>query len=300
MAEISEIVERLRLERHRSSTQAQYYCVWKLFNKFFIKLDIKPTSWEDRLTLFVGYLVHTGRKSTTIKSYISAVKAVLATGHIKLKEDRALLNSLTRACRLRYNRVSTKLPIKKPLLEQILHATDTIFDQQLYLKLMYKVLFITAYYGLFRIGELTYSKHTVKTADVQVGVNKNKLQFILHSSKTHCKGNKPQIIKISASTTSNRNYCPFSLVKQYLVERPHKCDSREQFFVFSDCSPVKPHHFRTTLKSAIKIIGLDHGLYGSHCFRAGQSVDLLKAGISVETIKKIGRWKSNAVYTYLS
>ena len=174
-AEISKIVERLRLERHRSLTQAQYYCVWKLFNKFFIKLDIKPTSWEDRLTLFVGYLVHTGRKSTTIKSYISAVKAVLSTGHIKLKEDRALFNSLTRACRLRYDWVSTKLPIKKPLVKQILNVTDIIFDQQLYLKMLYKSLFVTAYYGLFCIGELTYSEHIVKATDVQVGVNKNKL-----------------------------------------------------------------------------------------------------------------------------
>ena len=77
-SELEGIVLRLEMERHRSSTQNQYYTVWKLFNEFFIKLDRKPLSWEDRLTLFVGYLVKSGKKSTTIKSYISAIKAVLA------------------------------------------------------------------------------------------------------------------------------------------------------------------------------------------------------------------------------
>ena len=58
-------------------------------------------------------------------------------------------------------------------------------------------MFTAAYYGLFRVGEIMLSEHMVKAIDVHVDTNKNKLLFILRSSKTHTKGNHPQIIKIS-------------------------------------------------------------------------------------------------------
>ena len=36
-----------------------------------------------------------------------------------------------------------------------------------------------------------------------------------------------------------------------------------------------------------------------HGLRAGRAVDLLRMGVSFETIKKLGHWKSNIVYEYL-
>ena len=301
-AKISCIVEQLKLDRHRSSTKAQYYSVWKLFNQFFIKLDHKPLSWEDRLTLFVGHLVQTKKKSTTIKSYISAIKAVLFNGNIQLREDRSLLNSLTRACRLKYDKVKTRLPIKKSTLRLILVTLNVLLDRQPYLKDLYKALFVTAYYELFRVSELTSSDHVIRVSDVERGVNKKKLLFILRSSKTHNKGNKPQEIKISATpidenishAKSKALLCPFTLIPEYLDVRPRKRSNKEQFFVFQDRSPVKPHHFRSMLKKAIKAAGLNQHNFGSHSFRSGHSHDLLKAGVLVETIQKIGRWLSNA------
>ena len=53
------------------------------------------------------------------------------------------------------------------------------------------------------------------------------------------------------------------------------------------------------LKRAIKAIGLDPNLYSIHSMRLGRGTDLEKQGISIPLIKKIGRWKSNAVYKYL-
>ena len=55
--EMQNIVNQLQTQQYRNSTMNNYYCVWKKFNQFFIKLDIKPNFWEDRLILFVGYLI---------------------------------------------------------------------------------------------------------------------------------------------------------------------------------------------------------------------------------------------------
>ena len=69
--------------------------------------------------------------------------------------------------------------------------------------------------------------------------------------------------------------------------------------MWQDYSPVLPTQANTMLKKCIQQIGLNSNLYSFHGFRAGRGGDLLKLGLSVETIKKIGRWRSNAVFAYL-
>ena len=49
-------------------------------------------TWEQRITLFVAYLVKEKKKSSMIKSYISAIKAVLADVNVLINEDRCLIN----------------------------------------------------------------------------------------------------------------------------------------------------------------------------------------------------------------
>ena len=305
-AEIRTIIEKLRYERHRSSTRAQYYCIWKTFNKFYLRLDVKPGNWEDGLALFVGYLIDSNRKALTVKSYISAIKAVLSEVNVSLQEDESLLGALARACKLRDNNNITKLPIKFGMMKLILQSLDNMLDQQQYLLKLYQAMVVSAYFGLFHIGELTCSQHVVTAVDVHVGLNKDKLMFILRSSKTHTRGCKPQIIKITAALVTGKEemdsnkICPFKIIRQYLAVHKSRRDNKEQFFVFYDRSPVFPHQFRKILSVAINKIGLNSKLYCSHCFRAGRALDMLDMGISVETIKKIGRWKSNAVFTYLN
>ena len=73
------------MQQHRDSTKRNYLAVWKVFNQLFVRLDYKPHSWEDRLNLFIGYLIQNNRKSTTVNSYISAVKAGLLMNNIKIR-----------------------------------------------------------------------------------------------------------------------------------------------------------------------------------------------------------------------
>ena len=112
------IVDKLRTEKVQNTTKNNYYSAWKAFNDFFISLDIKPDNWEDRVILFIGFLIEYKKvKSQTVKSYISAIKSVLYTyGKFKLNEDKFLLTSLTRACKLQNDTVRIRLPIKKSLL----------------------------------------------------------------------------------------------------------------------------------------------------------------------------------------
>ena len=134
--------------------------------------------------------------------------------------------------------------------------------------------------------------------------------FVLHSSKTHGEGCKPQTIKISSTLNCRkwiankrqmnfRHFCPFSVIDSYIAQCKRRISEAEPFFLYKDHSAVTALHFRQMLKRILKHLGLDETLYSCHSMRVGRSVDLLEISLSIETIKKLGCWSNNSVFTYL-
>ena len=143
---------------------------------------------------------------------------------------------------------------------------------------------------------MTQSAHVLLARNVHISQNKNKLLFVLNSSKTHDVGSPPQLIKISqkwskgekGKSTEDR-FNPFDLICNYIHIRPPAKTHREQFFIFSDGTGVKLHHFRDLLKTLLLQLKLQPELYCVHGLRGGRACDLMKYGLSVETFKKLVR-----------
>ena len=281
-----------------------------------VRLDIRPESWEERMALFAAYLVEEGIQSSTLKSYISAIKSILRLEKIKWNDQKIELHTIVRACKIKNDQISVRLPMKKGLLKLILFETERLFRDgnsvQPYLECLYKVLFSLVYYGLMRVGELTLSPHTLKAKDMHIGSNKDKVLMILHSSKTHGKESAPQQIKITANAInesineplkrfndSRGIFCPFELIRQFTNYRGSYMNDQEPFFVFQGHTPVRPENMRKTLKKILSRLGLQSHLYNCHSFHSGRSCNLFKYGFSVDEIRCIGRWRSKAVYKYL-
>ena len=188
------------MQKYRDSTKRNYYTIWKSFNAFLICLDCKPRQWDQRIALFVTHLINEKRQSATIKSYVSAIRAILQDNDITINDNQFLITSLTKACKLVNDRVQLKLPIQKEMLSVIVRQDDRYYTEinQPYLRTLYSTLLIAIYFGLFRIGELTEtpSKYAVLAHDVRIASNKNKISFVLRTYKTHGRNNKPQVIKI--------------------------------------------------------------------------------------------------------
>ena len=128
-----------------------------------------------------------------VKCYISAIKAILKEDNIKVSEDQYLLSSLIRACKYKNDQIKTWLPIKKGMLGILLKQVDKHFRNrnQPYLQILYKVLFLTTYFGLLRVSKVTSGGHPVLACDIHIGENKNKFLLLLRTSKTHWKNAKP-------------------------------------------------------------------------------------------------------------
>ena len=306
---MEQLVQKLLNQQNRSSTVKTYLNIWRQFNNFVISLDVAPPSWEARTTLYIAYLIDNGRQSASIETYVSAIKKLLVIDGYKWKDEEVLLNSLTKACRLHNDRVKTRLPIQCGFLEMILFEVGRYFSErtQVYLECLYKAMFILSYYGMMRIGEVTMSPHAARARNVHLATNKDKLLIVLYSSKTHGKRHRPQKIKITSTKNEmdgqhakiHRHFCPFIVIRKYIQLRGTYDEDEEQFFVFRDKQPVKPAQATAILKLMIERLGLDNTLYSMHSFRIGRTSDLIKFKYPLDEVKRLGRWKSNAVLKYI-
>ena len=103
----------------------------------------------------------------------------------------------------------------------------------------------------------------------------------------------------NSNQTGNNGVCHFRLLSNYLTVRGKYAQDNEPLFIFCDGSPVTPNNYCLLLKKLLCFNRLNPRLYCIHGIRVGHAGDLLDAGVLVETIKQIGRWKLNAVYLYL-
>ena len=145
-------------------------------------------------------------------------------------------------------------------MELMLFEIEEIYNKQYYLELLYKALFVTGYYALMRIGELTKSEHVIKARDIHLGDRGDKFLLILRSSKTHSKNDRPQKIRISSANKLNAvgerksHFCPVKILAEYIRARPLRPenDLDQQLFVFRDGSPVLGSHLRKNNKNINK------------------------------------------------
>ena len=287
------ILENLKLRTKRETTNQNYISIWRKFNNFIVKLDERPGEWKDRISLYAAYLVNNGIQSSTLRSYYCAIKSILRDDGYLVNEDKILLNTLAKACKLVNDRVRTHLPIHIKLLELLLFEVERLFTSQPYLETLYKTIFLIAYYGLFRIGELTSGSHPVKAANVHIAQNKNKMLFILFSSKTHGRESRAQSIKITRCDKHRKTkafFCPFRASREYLALRGNYVNDNDPFFVHSDHSPIQPEQVRRVLKLTLEAVNLPPKCYSFHSIRIGASSDLImNQKLTIDQLKIRGR-----------
>ena len=129
-----QIIEKLKSFKNRKTTMKNYLSIWRQFNRFLLKLDMKPRLWEDHTMLFAASLIENGIQSSTLKSYISAIKCMLIDDDYNWDNRKILLRTLARSCRYVNNKLQVRLPIQNKLLELIIFEIQRIFKQQPYLE----------------------------------------------------------------------------------------------------------------------------------------------------------------------
>lgn len=290
-----------------------YKTAWDAMNTFYCKLDKKPKPWEQRKALYIAYMIKNRYEKATIQTYIAGIKYILRNIlHVDVDDNAFRFTALVKAAHYKNNKVNLRMPIKINLLNRILEEIPKIpwFANQPHLIALYRAMFVSAYYSLLRIGEMT-GKYAVQSKNVHLAKNKQKAQFRLWTSKTLKWGSWPDDIKIDglhdcrrcypqSKGKSNHEYCPVHILFEYNRLR-EQTKGTAPFFTYKTGIAASGHAFRSVLKTALKRIGLKQAVnrYNGHSFRSGRASDLRKLGFSLADIRYIGRWKSNSIFKYL-
>lgn len=249
--------------------------------------------------MFISFLCAKGLAPATIASHLSAISYVHKL-HSHIDPTKSFLIEKLMVAVGRKGQADIRLPISRPLLHELVRALQHT-NNSAYQRALYGALFMTAFYGFFRIGELTCKTRRMSQTVVQF----NQITFIKNDSRTTA-------VKITISrfkhNTTNRvftilieseqaePFCPVQLLTEFIRLRG---SHDGPLFAFPNMEAILTAQFNTELRRALTFCGLDIARYKSHSFRIGAACHAAERGFSDAQIRALGRWNSDAFKLYI-
>lgn len=258
-------------------------------------LDPLPAS-ESTLCRFVAYLASEGLKAQSISGYLAAVR------HLSIEAGFApqprgecprlayVLKGVSRS------QAAAPKPRRLPVTPQILRLLKDAWERGTVDAYSARLISLTAFFGCFRIGELTHTgqstRPAVEVSDVSFEGNPVRARVHLRFSKTDPNGAGADIILGSTDDP----LCPVTALRNYLLVRPAGPGA---LFVSPGGSPVSRTSFVAAVRAALLAAGVSSSGYTGHSFRIGAATSAARAGLATHLIKAMGRWSSDAFMVYL-
>ena len=241
---------------------------------------------------YLSYLSLKGLAPSTITTYTSAISYVHRMNSLPDPTNQFVVQKVLSAINKSTGNRDSRLPITQFLLNRLLDSTEFVISNQ-YNKLLIRAMFSLAFYGLFRIGEITIqTSGVVPLKFEQIQLLTNKLVISITNFKNN-KTDKPFDIVIHQI---GGKFCPYKMMMDYLDLRG---SAPGPLFCFVNQKHVSRHFFTTKLKSCLTFCGLNTRLYLSHSFRIGGASFLASIGMSDVQIKLMGRWSSDSFLRYI-
>ena len=127
--------------------------------------------------------------------------------------------------------------------------------------------------------------------DVQV--KKNKMKLRIRYSKTDQTGKS---CEITIQGLEDEILCPVSATKCFIAQRGRYAGP---IFSHFNRTFLSKFQFNAVLTSAMKFVSPDILNVKSHSFRIGGATNAMCKGIPYQSIKAMGRWKSEACKKYI-
>ena len=236
-----------------------------------------------------------GYSPSTISAYLSAISFIDKLFYESNPRQpfvvRKLLEGIRRTCP---PTSPSRLPVTLHILSRLLSVLPAILPSNFEVSL-FKSMFLLAFFGLLRVGEITVTPgrpdHAIRVSSVQDHFP-HYISFKIPSSKTD------QLAlghHIHLSQFADRQLCPVHHLHAYLFM------SHPSTYLFENFShhPISRHRFVSVLKRALRALNIPIGPFNSHSFRIGGATFLHDLGYSNEQIAQAGRWKSQAYSLYV-
>ena len=283
-----------------------YQRAWIVFRQFYAQfynctdpqLPLPPAC----IPLFISYLSFRKSAYSTIKLYLSAISYVHKLKGVIDPTKSFVVEKLSTALR-RQQPSDIRLPITRPILHELLRSLN-FTNPSAFQRSLLSAMFLVAFYGLFRIGELAskstrsassviqYSNLTFSFGTASVGQPQG-AKISIHQYK-HNVSQRPFDILLARDISSP--FCPVTALFHYCKVRG---DRPGPLFCYADVTSISAYQFNVELQRCLTYCGLDTSRYKSHSFRIGGACHAAEQGYSDAQIRALGRWKSDAFKVYL-
>ena len=278
------------------STQRTYSYAMGLLSQFVGLTGIAFPLVPAEMALFVTFLRKNGYKYGTIKTYSSAISFFHKIAGFKDPGTSYLVVKTLEGLRKVDGSVDLRLPITVVLLESLVSKALPEVCAEGYNYLLYRAMYIVAFFGLLRVGELTFAsndqQHTLQLENVLYDAESKGYLITINSFK-FSKG-KPATVRLQCH--ENKVICPVCCLKAYLLARGMKMGP---LFCKANGLPLNRQNFSDCLNKMLHVLGLNEAHYKSHSFRIGGATYAAQLGLSDAEIRQLGRWKSNAFRKYI-
>ena len=149
-------LKELLLSSLSERSRKQYSRAWVVFSEFYTRYQSADLTFPVStacIALFISFLCAKGLAPATISSYLSAIAYV---HKIKgsLDPTKSFLIEKLLVALGRRGQADVRMPISRPLLYELVSALQHT-SPSAYRRSLFGAMFMTAFYGFFRIGELS-------------------------------------------------------------------------------------------------------------------------------------------------
>ena len=262
--------------------------------KYAEKLCWPPTI--EQLTLFIASLSLQGLSHSTASLYLCSIGFQCKIKNVKDSTKHYILSKILEGIKRSKQGQAVRLPITVSILNLIVNKLPAVCVTS-YESQLFKTAFCLAFFGFFRIGEITVSRKeyiskVIAIQDVVLDEINGTLKINLRFSKTDQSGKGATIILSKSGT----NVCPVKNMGMFLSIRPKL---NGPLFCHHNGKPLTRYQFSSILKKSLTYANVNYQHYKTHSFRIGAATTAAELGHSVETIKLAGRWSSNAYKSYV-
>jgi site-specific recombinase XerD len=267
-----------------------------MFTKFRRKYEFQNL-WPipvRHVVLFIAHCFEKGLSPKSISSYISGLNYYHKLSEFYDIAQNFIVKKILEGCHRKRRTKDKRAPLTFNVLTAVCAALQHVATNQ-YESCLFKALFLLAYFGLFRVSELVApmpgTDSQLQLRDIKLS-NNTYILVKLQNYKNNQRGKQVEL-----KIPSIHHYlCPVQAISAYIAIRP---SIGGPLFCHSNGLPVTRSQFSFVLKKCISKTLFLAGHYRSHSFRIGRATDLAASGVTMETIKKMGRWSSDCYKTYI-
>ena len=241
---------------------------------------------------FIAYLYELQYSPSTIASHLSAVSFFHKLQGFSDPCHTFIVQRVLLGCKKSASTVDVRRPILLCHLHKIVKACKHLLAQ--YESYLVAAIFLIAFHGFFRMGELIghnrkLAKKVVQYTCSDVFKENHTLKIILRYYKTR-RSHRPTHVSISKE---NSKFCPMRALNRYLRVRGQHSGP---LFLLADGKPITSRVFNRYFRQVLNWLGLSPRYDKPHSFRIGSCTEAIMRGVPQETVMMMGRWSSKVAF----